>query len=141
MQLPIKAHYAALAMLSLAVRYDSGQSLAARAIARQNQIPEQFLGQILQQLRTSGLVVSVRGPTGGFRLARSPDQISLADILLGVHSGAVMEFPSPDLNPLSKLMGSVWQQLSDLQTDFLRAQKLDELVHRMSVDSSHMFYI
>ena len=50
MQLPVKAHYAAQAMLALAARHQYSELLAAKTISNDYGIPNQFLGQILQQL-------------------------------------------------------------------------------------------
>ena len=50
-------------------------------IAQSEAIPRKFLEQILSALRTNGLVIGKRGPTGGYLLARAPEKISFADIL------------------------------------------------------------
>ncbi|MGN6547632.1 MAG: RrF2 family transcriptional regulator, partial [Aureliella sp.] len=84
MQLPIKAHYATVAMLALAQNFESGQPVTARAIADDHDIPSQFLVQILQQLRAAGMISSTRGSSGGFRLEREPSTISLADVIEAV---------------------------------------------------------
>jgi len=57
------------------------QPLQARDIAAHQQIPEPFLEQVLATLRRAGIVTAVRGSSGGYELARSPDKISAADIL------------------------------------------------------------
>lgn len=53
-------------------------------LAKAQQIPAKFLEAILTQLRRAGLVRSQRGPDGGFWLARSADEISLADIIRAI---------------------------------------------------------
>ena len=50
-------------------------------IAKTESIPRKFLEQILSALKTNGLVIGKRGPSGGYHLARTPDKISFADIL------------------------------------------------------------
>ena len=52
-----------------------------QTIADQQNIPKRFLEQILNDLKTAGLVRSKRGMAGGYRLARRPDQISLAEVV------------------------------------------------------------
>ncbi len=59
MQIPVKAHYAAIAMLALAARYRDGELVTARAVSAEHDVPNQFLVQILQQLRSAGLVCSL----------------------------------------------------------------------------------
>ena len=78
MQIPAKADYAIRALLSLAA---SDVSVSAEHQAQEQELPAKFLGAILSDLRRGGLVTSQRGPEGGFRLARSADDIMIADIL------------------------------------------------------------
>ncbi len=52
-----------------------------KAIAEAMDIPDQFLGKIAQQLARSGIVEIVQGARGGFRLLRSPDDLSLLDVV------------------------------------------------------------
>lgn len=74
-----KADYALVAMADLARR--SPDRASARAVAESSGIPLPMLTNILHQLMQGGLVTSVMGPKGGYRLARSPDRISLAELI------------------------------------------------------------
>lgn len=79
MKLSTRAVYGVRAMFDLA--YHGGQRpLQTREIAEREAIPERFLEQILGDLKRAGLVVSKRGPKGGFLLEKSPDDITLAAI-------------------------------------------------------------
>ncbi len=78
MQIPAKADYAIRALLTLAASEDS---ISAEHLAEEQGLPAKFLGAILSDLRRGGRVTSQRGPEGGFKLARDPDQIMIADIL------------------------------------------------------------
>jgi Rrf2 family protein len=141
MQLPIKAHYATLAMLALASRYASGEPLQARVIARQHDIPSQFLGQILQQLRTAGVVTSTRGSSGGFRLSNAPDEISIAAIVEAVCSSGTAEYVDSGDDPLAHVVSSVWKELNELQMRFLERLTLADLAQRLTPDPAGMFFI
>jgi Rrf2 family protein len=81
MQFSAKAEYACLAMLELAVRHDDPRPVRLVDITDAHGIPQRFLVQILLQLKGAGLVRSTRGAAGGYHLGRSPEAISLADIL------------------------------------------------------------
>src|SRR5258708_29558323 len=81
MRVSAKAEYACVAMLELAASYSEAQPVRIKAIADAQGIPQRFLVQILLQLKTAGLVASVRGAAGGYQLARSPQSISLAAII------------------------------------------------------------
>ena len=81
MKLSAKTEYACLAMLELAKEYDSGEPVQLRRIAAEHGIPARFLVQILLQLKGASLVASTRGAAGGYRLARPPQEITLADVI------------------------------------------------------------
>jgi Rrf2 family cysteine metabolism transcriptional repressor len=67
-------------MYALARAYGKGP-LSMRAIAADQQVPENFLEQLLLQLRKAGLVSATRGPAGGYTIMKSPDEVSFADIV------------------------------------------------------------
>jgi len=75
--------YGVRAMYDLAIRYGSGP-VAGKGIAQRQNISMPFLDQLLSKLRRSGLVKSVRGPQGGYLLARSPSRIKVGDIVRSV---------------------------------------------------------
>jgi len=66
-----------------------GRGLSAEALAEYFEVPGPYLAKQLQALRRAGIAQSVRGKRGGYRLARSADEISLLDIVLAI------EGPSP----------------------------------------------
>src|SRR3546814_2132724 len=61
--------------------YDLAETLSMNIIAAEAAVPRKFLEIILTELRQAGLVVSYRGKTGGFRLAKPPHLISFGDII------------------------------------------------------------
>ena len=75
-----KLEYAMRAMIELADATHAGVLVPAREIAAKQQIPLRFLEQQLGALSKSGLVESFRGGGGGCRLARSPEEITVAEI-------------------------------------------------------------
>jgi Rrf2 family cysteine metabolism transcriptional repressor len=76
-----KAEYACVAMLELAARYDDPRPVRLAEVAEKHGISDRFLVQILLDLKRAGLVESTRGASGGYTLARRPEEISLFDIL------------------------------------------------------------
>ena len=82
MRISAKSDYAVRAALELAAA--ERPPLKAERIADAQAIPLKFLENILGDLRQSGLVVSQRGPDGGYRLERPPEQITVADIIRAV---------------------------------------------------------
>lgn len=82
MHIPAKADYAIRALLALAA--NGGGTIAGSALAEAQQIPMKFLESILAELRRAGIVASLRGPEGGYRLARPAAEIALADIIRAI---------------------------------------------------------
>ena len=80
MKLSLRGEYALRALLVLGLNYDD-QVVSISAISAEQNIPKRFLEQILNELKTAGLVQSRRGVAGGYRLAKRPDQIPLSTIV------------------------------------------------------------
>ncbi|ASS74822.1 AsnC family transcriptional regulator [Tumebacillus algifaecis] len=80
MKLSSRGHYGLMAMTYLAQKADEGPT-PIKQIASAEQIPEQYLEQIFAELRKAGLVSSVRGARGGYRLARSPEEINVGQVV------------------------------------------------------------
>ncbi len=79
-----RGDYASRALLSLALKDQDGAPTSVRDIAERTGLPQPYLEQILLALKGAGLVRSRRGVGGGYVLARTPDEISLADIVSAV---------------------------------------------------------
>jgi Rrf2 family transcriptional regulator, iron-sulfur cluster assembly transcription factor len=82
-KLGTRGRYAVMAMVDLA-RHSNGDPLSLADIAERQQISLSYLEQLFAKLRRSGLVSSVRGPGGGYRLARGRDETRISDIILAV---------------------------------------------------------
>jgi Rrf2 family protein len=80
MKLSLRGEYALRALLVLGLNYDQ-TVVRIQTISDQQNIPKRFLEQILNDLKSAGLVESKRGISGGYRLNRPPDQISLATVI------------------------------------------------------------
>lgn len=84
-----KTDYALLALCGLA-REPQGRALNTKVIADRYHIPPELLAKILQQLARKRLVVSTSGPTGGYRLARRPIEITVKDVVDAVDGQAAL---------------------------------------------------
>lgn len=133
MKISAKAEYACLAMLELAANYGESQPIRVKAIADAHAIPQRFLVQILLQLKGAGLVISLRGASGGYQLARPPYQIRLADII-NVIDRALPARPSPlDMNQsrATEALRSVWRSIQAEEQRMLEQVTLATLVRDM----------
>ena len=83
MRVSAKADYALRALIELAARHD-GAAVSAEELGRLQDIPHGFLQAILADLRRAGIVISQRGQSGGWRMARTPDSVSVADVIRAV---------------------------------------------------------
>jgi len=77
MKLTVRGEYALRALLVLGLKYNESV-VRIQAISDHQNIPKRFLEQILNDLKSAGVVQSKRGATGGYRLSRRPEEITLA---------------------------------------------------------------
>ena len=132
MRISAKAEYACVAMLELAANYAEPQPLRIKAIAEAQGVPQRFLVQILLQLKTAGLVVSVRGASGGYQLARPPEEISLADVINAIDRASV---PRPSSlgarrSAAVQAVRGIWKEIQDEEQRRLEELTLADLVRR-----------
>lgn len=125
MKITARAEYASLAVLELGMRFNSGQ-VQAKEIADRQQIPLKFLEQILIQLRNAGLIRSIRGASGGYLLARPPDQISLKDVVEAVEG----ELNIIDSKLDDRTLRAVWAEIQDDFLDRLETVSIQQLINR-----------
>ncbi len=95
LRLSKKADYALMAMKHLALREDRGSS-SAREIAALYDIPIELMAKVLQRLVRRGLLASQQGTRGGYQLARSPAQISVADVIQAIDGPVAVTACSTD---------------------------------------------
>jgi Rrf2 family protein len=80
MKLSLRGEYALRALLVLGLNYQE-PLVRIQTISEEQNIPKRFLEQILNDMKTAGLVQSKRGVAGGYRLAKPPQHISLASVI------------------------------------------------------------
>ncbi len=134
MKVTVRSEYACLAMMELASPGAKKRPLRVLDMAKGQGISPQFLVQVLQQLRASGLVESIRGAAGGFSLARSPSKITMADIVDAVDDAARMPRIAFLEEKATKEMGVItglWQELHRKQRKVLVETTLAEMVARL----------
>ncbi len=80
MQLSMRTDYALRALFTL-VEHFGGGPISIGELARRNDIPKRFLEHIMLDLKEKGVVESIAGKRGGYRLLRSPDRITMGEIV------------------------------------------------------------
>ena len=96
LRLSKKSDYALIAMKHLATRPDGGASSSAREISESYDIPLELLAKVLQRLVRARLLVSVQGTRGGYRLGRTAQLISVADVIQAVDGPVTVTACSED---------------------------------------------
>ena len=136
MKLTTKGRYAVTAMMDLALHAKIDHVTLTEIAARQN-ISLAYLEQLFGSLRKAGLVTSIRGPKGGYRLALAVSDISLADILIAADEEINMTCGNGatcnDIDPC--LTHSLWSNLSQEFFLFLNSKKLSDLVRSRYVQT------
>ncbi|MDT8363448.1 MAG: Rrf2 family transcriptional regulator [Nitrosomonas sp.] len=134
MRLTTKGRFAVTALLDIAIRDGSGPVSLADISMRQK-ISLSYLEQLFSKLRQQGLVDSVRGPGGGYCLAKGLDEISVANIILAVDEPIDSTQCGGKENCLgdSKCMThDLWAKLNEIIFDYLSHVTLKRLVDEQS---------
>lgn len=130
MKISSKARYAIQSMLQLAMQVDN-RPLTLADLTQQQNISSSYLEQLLASLRESRLVVGVRGPGGGYRIAGKVEDISIADILMAIHERH-LERPKKSSYGMS-IYNDMWWDLSETIQDFLSKISIADLMDREDV--------
>ena len=146
MRISAKGEYAIKAVLDLSLHHDHGL-VPIQAIAARQAIPQRYLEQVLLSLKRSGLLTSRRGSSGGYHLSRSPDTVTVGEVLRAVEgSDAPFEIAnrtrrgSRDAQDLAEL----WEEMSEAVSKVVDRSNFGELAARAQARRSAarpMYYI
>ncbi len=139
MKLSVKSDYAARAVLGLARHHPSREAVRVDDLAARQNIPANYLVQILIELKAQGIARSVRGKEGGYLLARPPAEITLADVLRAV-DGSVFDTPALNDAECPPELRAAWQQLQK-SLEAAASQITFQRLLDDSAEKSKMYYI
>lgn len=158
MRLSTKSRYGLRALFDMAYN-SSAQPVQVQDISRRQQISPRYLEQIFQNLKRAGILTSKRGPQGGYTLARTPDQISILEIIKATEQDVLMVECTGEgrKNKRRKtncpfdgqcVTQTVWKEASDLLDGLFGSMTLATLCERGAVmgiqkeqDQRMMYYI
>ena len=129
-----RTDYATRAVLALALE-DSGP-LKLEELARRTAVPQSVLEQVMPTMRTAGIVRSERGPSGGYRLNKRPEEISLERIVrlfqgqLAPISCATRHSPEPCPMSVGCTLREVWEEVRDATISLLAGVTFADLAAR-----------
>jgi len=138
-----KTEYGLVALIELAAVAAQGTPLQAGEICRRQQIPDRYLEQLLTSLRKAGILISVRGPRGGFRLARAPSKITVAEVIDCLERGTQPQRQGDRTGAAFSAVTSLAHQLEQERCRLLNATTLQQLLDERDArqQPQQMFYI
>lgn len=135
MLLSTKGRYAVMAMVDLAAQKSAGPITLA-AIAERQEIPLQYLEQIFSRLKKRDIVASVRGPGGGYKLAKPASKTTIAEIVIASEEEIKMtrcggEKSHGCMAPKTRcLTHDLWEGLTDQIHTYLESLTLADVCER-----------
>jgi Rrf2 family iron-sulfur cluster assembly transcriptional regulator len=133
MRLSTKGRYAVMAMTDLARREgEVARGVALADIAARQEISLSYLEQLFARMRRKGLVISARGPGGGYRLSRAADAISVGDIVQAVDEPLRATRCTEGKGCMTKgercLTHDLWEDLGRRIEDYLGSVSLADVI-------------
>lgn len=132
MRVSAKSDYALRALIEIARSADTDGPISAEQIGKRQDIPHGFLQSILADLRRSGVVMSQRGQSGGWRMARAPGDVSVADVIRAVDGPLVSVYglrpEAVEYNESAKVLQPVWIAARRSLRDVFEHVTIDDLV-------------
>jgi Rrf2 family cysteine metabolism transcriptional repressor len=133
MKISTKIRYGARAMLELAYHYGEGP-IELKEIAKRENISLKYLEQVINPLRTAGLVKSIRGAKGGYSLAKPPSEICLYDVVETLEGPLNLLECLRDSKVCQKVPSCVtrdiWQEVSEAISKIFYSVTLEDMVNR-----------
>jgi len=144
-RLSTKGRYAVMAMVDLA-SHSGGKPVALADIADRQEISLSYLEQLFGKLRKGGLVKSVRGPGGGYLLAREPGETRVSDIIMAVDELIKATRCTPGspsgchLNKSRCMTHDLWEELGNQIYLYLSSVTVADIVDRRVLGSSGLIF-
>lgn len=131
MKLSTKGRYRLRALIDLAL-YSENETVSIQSIARRQNISDSYLEQLMRKLRSAGLIVSVRGAQGGYKLARPANEISVGDVLRALEGSLEAVTCGGEDNSCQGadlcVTKFVWERINSSIRDTVDSIKLSQLV-------------
>jgi len=138
-----KTAYGLVALIELAGVHATGGTLQVGEIARRQGIPDRYLEQMLTSLRKAGILRSIRGPRGGFQLARQPAKVTVADVLACLEGDAQPERQGDRSTDEFCVLAGLEQKVEQGRSRVLAGTSLQQLLEERDArkQAEPMFYI
>lgn len=137
MKLSLKVVYACQVLAQLGSSHGKPQLPHIDDLAQAEDVPSNYLVQILNELRNGGLIISKRGKQGGYALARPPQEISLYDIVRAVE-GELLSFSTEGRGRSAARTEHVWSEIAATMEEKTRSYTVRDF---MPGGGESMWYI
>jgi len=127
MKLSLKVVYACQVLAQLGGSYGKQQLPHIDDLAQAEEVPSNYLVQILNELRNGGLIVSKRGKQGGYSLARPPQEILLFDIVRAVE-GELLNFKGEGRGASAPRTEQIWGEIATALEEKTRSYSVRDLM-------------
>ena len=131
MMITTKGRNALKVMLDLA-QHNDGSPVALSDISERVRESQKYLEATVSQLSQNGLIISSRGKSGGYRLARTPEEYSVAEIITAAEGSlapvSCLDANNPCENAGNCLSLPLWRELDDVIMNFLGSKTLADLL-------------
>ena len=138
MKLSHKLEYACRVLAQLGRTYGQEKLAHIDTLAQAEAVPANYLVQIMNELRSSGLIVSKRGKQGGYGLARAPEKIALIEIVEAVDS-ELLERNFGDAGHSGERVCAIWGEIGESFESKMREFTLDDFIVKDA--DAEMYYI
>lgn len=141
MNLTTRGKYAVTASLDLAMNYEKDSYVAISEIAERQSIPAAYLEQLFRYLRKAGILTSLRGPGGGYRLTRPNSDIKIGEIIAAVERkmDATQCGGEGNCSAGSKCLAhNLWTELNNEVDLFLMNKSLDDVINRNFIEKKQL---
>jgi len=140
MKLSTRSRYGVRLLLDLAMEYGNGP-VQLNLVSKNQEISEKYLGQLVIQLKDSGLIISSRGKTGGYMLAKKPKEITLKEIVEKLEGDICLVDCGKEETECSRssfcVTRDIWKKLSDDMASSLNKITLQSLIDKMKRHSNN----
>ncbi|UOQ95593.1 Rrf2 family transcriptional regulator [Halobacillus shinanisalinarum] len=139
MKISTKGRYGLTIMIELARKFGEGP-ISLKQIARDNNLSEHYLEQLIAPLRNASLVKSVRGAYGGYMLTKPPHEITAGDVIRILEGPITPVEGIEDEEPAKQ---ALWKRVRDAVKDVLDTTTLEDLKDHVDdqTQDAYMFYI
>lgn len=138
MKISTKGRYGLTIMIELARQYGSGP-VSLKSIAEKKNLSAHYLEQLAAPLRNAGLIKSIRGAYGGYKLAKQPEDITAGDVIRVLEGPITLVEGMEDEEPAQQ---ALWLRIRDAVKGVLDTTTLNDLMHHDDIiQDEYMFYI